>query len=65
MSRVQSVERQQSGSGKLLDSKELKAMWTRSKLLSFGDRESFDIDVTHCSPQQAAIVVRDLVMANV
>ncbi len=64
MRRVQSVERQQSGSGKLLDPAELKAMWTRSELLSLRDMESFDLDVTQYSPQQAAIGLQDYVMSN-
>ena len=64
MRRVQSGERQRSGSGKLLDSEELKAMWSRSKLLSFCDMESFELDVTQRSPQQAAMVLRDHVSSN-
>ena len=50
MRRVQSGERQRSGSGKLLDSEKLKAMWSRSQLLSFCDMESFELDVTQHSP---------------
>ena len=64
MRRVQSMERQQSGSGKLLDSEELKAMWTRSKLLCFRDRESLDLDVTQRSPEETAMVLRDYVTRN-
>lgn len=65
MRRIQSEERQRSGSGKMLDSEELKAMCTRSKLLSFYDMESFELDVTQRSPQQAAIVLQDHVSSNV
>lgn len=64
MRRVGSVERQRSGSGKLLDAEELKAMWTRSKLLSFADMESFELDVTQISPEEAAIVLRDHVSSK-
>ena len=58
MRRVQSGERQRSGCEKL------KAMWTRSKLLSFCDMESFNLDVTQRSPQQAAMVLRDHVSSK-
>ena len=64
MRRVQSVERQQSSSRKLLDCEELKAMWTRSKLLCFRDMESLDLDVTQRSPQETAMVLRDYVSRN-
>lgn len=64
MRRVESVERQRSGSGKLLDAEELKAMRTRSKLLSFADRESFELDVSHITPQEAAIILRDHVRSE-
>lgn len=57
-------ERQRSGSGKLLDSEELKAMWKRSKLLSFCDMESFDLGVTQRSPRQAAMLLRDHVTSS-
>lgn len=64
MQRVQSRECQPSGSGKLLDSEDLKAMWTRSTLLYFCDMESFHLDVTQCLPQQAAMVLRDHVISS-
>ena len=64
MRRVESAERQRSGSGKLLDAEELKAMWTRSKLLSFAEVESFELDVTQITPQEAAIVLRDYVSSK-
>ena len=57
--RVQGMEREQSGSRNLLTSEELKATWTRSNLLSFGNQESLDLDFTQRSPLEAARVPRD------
>lgn len=64
MRRVQSGERQRSDTRKLLDPEVLKAMWERSKLLSFCDMESFSLDVTQRSPQQAAMLLRDHVRSR-